>query len=248
MIEFRNVRKSFSRQPVLRGLSFSVSKGELLFLLGRSGSGKSVALRHIVGLVRPDEGEILVEGQPVQSMNSSELGKHRRRCSLVFQLPALLDSRTLWENLDLAQRGLPSQERWQRAESVLKRVGLADLLPFLTVRHPPQLSYGEQKRLSVARSLLLEPDYLLFDEPTTGLDPASARSLHQLIRRLAREEGRACLVVSHDMRNALATADRILVLDEGCIVDQGSPEELRRSLQPLTRAFLEDLRPAEAPK
>jgi phospholipid/cholesterol/gamma-HCH transport system ATP-binding protein len=246
MIEFRTVSKSFSERPVLKGLSFEFLKGEALFLLGRSGSGKSVALRQLAALMRPDEGEIFCEGRALSSMNESELCAHRRRCALIFQLPALLDSRTLWENLSLAVASLPAAERVARAGAALESVGLAGLGPQLLRKHPPELSYGEQKRLAIARSLLLKPDYLLFDEPTTGLDPATARSIHALIGRLAREEGRGCLVVSHDLRNALETADRILVLDDGRLVDSGSPAEIPASQHPLTRAFLDDLAPGVA--
>lgn len=244
MIEFRQVHKSLGGKPVLRGLDFVVQPQEIVFILGRSGSGKSVMLRHVVGLLKADQGQVLWKGQDTSLLGREDLRHLRRRCSLIFQLPSLLDARSLWENLGIGIRHLPAKERWERISKALAQVGLAKLAPSLMDRFPWQLSYGEQKRVAIARALTLEPEQLLFDEPTTGLDPENSQALHALIKNLARHEGKGCLVVSHDLRNALSTADRILMMENGQLVDAGTPDEIRRSQVPHTRDFMADLREA----
>jgi len=242
MIRFENVHKSFGTKSVLKGLTLSIEKGETFFILGRSGTGKSVSLKHLVGLLSPDSGRIWVEGEEISNYKEKDFVHIRKKCGLVFQLPALVDSRSLFENLVMGIRHLEAEQKHERISSTLEAVGLGSLASVLFERYPPSLSYGEQKRLALARTLLPDPEILLYDEPTTGLDPATSVQIHELIQKISREFGKTSIVVSHDMRNALATADRLAVLDSGRVVDIGTPEEIRASQVIMTMAFLEDLR------
>lgn len=244
MIIFEDVHKSFGPKKVLNGLNLRVGKDEVLFILGRSGTGKSVALKHLVGLLRADSGRISIDGEAVEKLDEAAFFRIRRKCGLVFQLPALLDSRTLFENLVLGVRDLPVKEKVARVRRALDDVKLTALSEHLATKFPPQISYGEQKRMAIARSLVIDPDYLLYDEPTTGLDPITSSSIHDLIRDIAKNRGKTAIVVSHDMRNALATADRLVLLDAGKVVDEGSPREIRHSQLALTREFMGDLHDA----
>ena len=241
MIEFLDVYKSFGPKKVLNGLSFKVQKGEIFFMLGKSGTGKSVALKHLVGLLKPSSGQVKLAGRAIQDCTETEFESIRRQCGIVFQLPALLDSRTVFENLSFGIRHESIKQRVAKIEKILPEVGLASLFSNMTERFPSQLSYGEQKRLAIARTLLIEPECVLFDEPTTGLDPVMSRSIHSLIKKISRNLGKTSVVVSHDMKNALNTADKIAVLDAGRVVDFGSPSEISKSSVPLTRDFLSDL-------
>ncbi|MEO5667720.1 MAG: ATP-binding cassette domain-containing protein [Bdellovibrionota bacterium] len=241
MIHFDDVYKRFGLKRVLNGLTFSVAKGEIFFILGRSGTGKSVSLKHMVGLLSPDQGKIWIDDEEISSYSEEDFVHIRKKCGLVFQLPALVDSRSLYENLVMGIRHLSTDEKKKRISTTLHAVGLQSLEPVLFERFPPSLSYGEQKRLALARTLLPDPEILLYDEPTTGLDPVTAKHIHELIRSISKDFGKTSIVVSHDMRNALATADRLAVLDAGRVVDQGTPEEIRNSRVVMTMAFLEDL-------
>lgn len=228
MVEFRNVVTTLGGKRILDGLSFVVPSGQITFLLGRSGAGKSVALRHIPGLLHADSGEVLFAGRPVPQ-DEQALAEVRRQCGVVFQFPALLDALTVEGNLRLARPEVAPA-------ALLERVGLSrDLL----TRYPHALSFGVQKRVSMARALTSDPRLLLFDEPTTGLDPVAAKATHTLIAELSRSLGATALVVSHDIAAALEFADQILLLERGQLVDQGSPSAIRRSCAPFTRQFLE---------
>ena len=246
MIVFKDVYKAFGPKKVLNGLTLEIQKGEIFFMLGRSGTGKSVALKHLVGLLRPDKGEIILDGQAIHRCTEAEFGPIRRKCGIVFQLPALLDSRTVFENITFGIRDLPLKEQIVRAKKILPEVNLESLVPVMSLRFPPQLSYGEQKRLALARTLLVDPAYVLYDEPTTGLDPITSKSVHDLIRKVSRDLGKTSLVVSHDMRNALETADKIAVLDAGRVIDFGTPAQILKSTVSLTVDFLADLKAQKA--
>ncbi len=238
MIEFKKVSKRFGQKQVLNELSFHVRRGEILFLLGRSGVGKSVTLRHLVGLVRPDSGEIFVDGREISGLSEEEFLDVRRKCGMVFQFPALLDSLNVYENVAFGVRALkirpPSEER----EWVLEKLRLVHLPPSVAELMPSQLSFGMQKKVSLARTLAIHPAYLLFDEPTTSLDPVATRVIHELIHSLSRQLHVTSLVISHDMDGALEYADRILVIDKGQIVAGGTPAEMRQEKHPLVRDFL----------
>lgn len=242
MIRFNQVRKAFGSKEVLRGLSLEINKGEVFFILGCSGTGKSVLLKHMVGLLQPDSGEIWIDDDNVAGFTEEQFKEIRKKCGLVFQLPALVDSRNLYENLSFGIRDRSTQEQSELIKEGLDAVGLSRLANGLFNRFPPSLSYGEQKRLALARTLLPGPDILLYDEPTTGLDPESSVMIHDLIRDISVNQHKTSIVVSHDMRNALATADRLAVVDKGEVIDLGTPKEIFESDVPMTRAFLEDLR------
>ena len=236
MIAIRNAVKQFGVQKVLDGLSFEVKSGEIVCLLGRSGAGKSVLLKCIVGLGQLDAGEICVDEFHVGSLNERDLFSLRRQCAMVFQQPALLDSLTVFENIGfgLEAERLDEETEKIRVESAVRRVGLElAVLP----EYPLNLSFGAQKRISIARVLALNPKYFLFDEPTTGLDPVVTRSLNHLIQTIVRGTDRSALVVSHDVESALEIADRIILLQDGHQVFWGTPGEFITSNQPLAVQF-----------
>lgn len=238
MIRFENVVKRFGERTVLKGITFEVQEGEIVFILGTSGTGKSVLLKNLVGLMRPDEGRIYIDGQEVSGLTESEYLPIRKKCGMVFQHPALFDSLTIFENIAFGLRKhfrLPNHEITDKVYSCLSLVHLdADVL----TKIPSEISYGMQKRVSLARTVAVEPRILLFDEPTTGLDPVTTNAVNKLILDLSRELKTTSMVVSHDMHCALDIADRIIVLDKGEIVDQGTPEQLKTSQHPLVRDFL----------
>ena len=238
MIEFLNIAKSFSGNPILKGISFKVNRGEILFILGTSGTGKSVLLKSIVGLLTPESGEIWIDGENVVGKSEEDLFSVRKKCGMVFQNPALFDSLTIFENIAF---GLRQHYQWNEREiraRVEECLAVVNLGVDVAAKYPPQLSYGMQKRASLARTVAIKPQILLFDEPTTGLDPITTNAINQLIQRLSRELQTTSVVVSHDMGCALGIADRIIVLDQGWIVEQGSPEQIKKSFLPLVQDFL----------
>lgn len=240
MIEFKNLIKSFGERTILKGISFSIQEGEILFILGTSGTGKSVLLKNLVGLLRPDSGEIWIDGQETSRLSERQYLEIRKKCGMVFQQPALFDSLTVFENVAFGLRKhyqLTEQVISERVKKALSLVNLSGIEHKL----PTQISYGMQKRVSLARTVALEPKILLFDEPTTGLDPVTTTAVNQLISELSKKLKTTSIVVSHDMQCALAIADRIIVLDQGKIVDQGTPDELKRSTQPLVKDFLSEV-------
>lgn len=240
MIEFKNLVKSFGNREVLKGLSLRINEGEILFILGTSGTGKSVLLKNIVGLLKPDGGEIWIDGEEVSGFSEAEYLHIRKKCGMVFQHPALFDSLTIFENVAFGLRRhfqLQEDEISRKVNHALELVHLSGVLE----KKPGQISYGMQKRVSLARTIALEPKILLFDEPTTGLDPITTNAVNQLIFELSRSLKTTSLVVSHDMHCALAIADKIVVLDQGRIVEFGTPEDLKRSQVPLVREFLAEV-------
>jgi phospholipid/cholesterol/gamma-HCH transport system ATP-binding protein len=240
MIEFKNLVKSFGDREVLKGLSLRINEGEILFILGTSGTGKSVLLKNIVGLLKPDSGEIWIDGEEVSGLSEADYLPIRKKCGMVFQHPALFDSLTIFENVAFGLRRhfqLEEDEISRKVNRALELVHLSGVLE----KKPGQISYGMQKRVSLARTIALEPKILLFDEPTTGLDPITTNAVNQLILELSRSLKTTSLVVSHDMHCALAIADKIVVLDQGRIVEFGTPEELKRSQVPLVREFLAEV-------
>jgi phospholipid/cholesterol/gamma-HCH transport system ATP-binding protein len=239
MISFKNIVKRFGTRTILKGISFDVAEGEILFVLGTSGTGKSVLLKNIVGLLRPDEGEIWIDGQEVSRIPEDAYLPVRKKCGMVFQHPALFDSMTIFDNVAFGVRRherLSEEEIAERVTRCLQLVNLADV----EEKMPAQISYGMQKRVSLARTVAVGPKILLFDEPTTGLDPVTTSAVNQLIKDLSRKLKTTSMVVSHDMRCALEIADRIMVLDQGHIIAQGTPEELKASTHPLVRDFLDE--------
>jgi phospholipid/cholesterol/gamma-HCH transport system ATP-binding protein len=247
-IRFESVTKSFGSKTVLNQVSFQVNPGEILFILGKSGVGKSVTLKHIVGLLKPDSGNVYVDQQDVTHATPAELVQTRKKCGMVFQHPALLDSLSVYENVAFGLRTLPPQGANHEAqqslqeseilEKVIQTLSLVHLGPEVLDRYPTQISYGMQKRVSLARTLAPGPRYLLFDEPTTGLDPITTNAINSLIFDLSRKLKVTSLVVSHDMACAISIADQILVLDQARILAHASVSEIKSSKEPLIQAFL----------
>lgn len=246
-IRFENVTKSFGPKTILRDVSFEVATGEILFILGKSGMGKSVTLKHIVGVLKPDRGHVWVDGGDVTRMNENQLAVVRRKCGMVFQHPALLDSLSVYDNVSFGLRTPQYTRSLPRPlledeirQIVLEKLALVNLGPDVLDRFPPELSYGMQKRVSLARTLAPGPSYLLFDEPTTGLDPITTNAVNDLIFDLSRKLKVTSVVVSHDMACALKIADRVLVLDQAGILALDTVSGIKRSREPLIQEFLEE--------
>lgn len=236
-VRFENVSKAFDQKVVLDSISFTVETGEILFILGKSGVGKSVTLKNIVGLLTPDSGDVFVEQFHVNKLNEEGLENVRKTCGMVFQHPALLDSLTVLQNISFGLPLLSEEKKRERALQCLRYVNLDESILH---RHPPEISYGMQKRVSLARTLAPGPRYLLFDEPTTGLDPITTNTINELILQLSRKLQVTSLVVSHDMGCALRIADRILVLDQGKILAVGTVPQIRQHTDPLIQDFLRE--------
>lgn len=240
MIEYKNLVKKFGDRTILKGLSFKIAKGEILFILGTSGTGKSVLLKNTVGLLTPDEGEIWIDGQEISKFSEEQYQSIRKKCGMVFQHPALFDSLTVFENVAFGLRRHFDYSEEVIKEKVQKALQLVNLSG-INEKKPAEISYGMQKRVSLARTVALEPEILLFDEPTTGLDPVTTSAVNQLIFDLSRKLKTTSIVVSHDMQCALGIADRIVVLDKGEIVAIGTPDEMKKSPQPLVKDFLAEV-------
>jgi phospholipid/cholesterol/gamma-HCH transport system ATP-binding protein len=247
MIEYRNLHKRFGDLEVLRGVDLLVREGETLALLGPSGTGKSVLIKHAIGLLEPDEGDVIVDGVSIANASVAQLRDVRRRLGYVFQNAALFDSLSVAENLYLAQ----TDERETRpvaafrddAIKLLARVNLdASVLP----KFPSELSGGMRKRVGVARAIASHPRYLLWDEPTTGLDPVNADNIDDLIMQLARELGVTSIVVTHDLDTAFEVGDRIAILYEGKVRACQTPSEILENTDPFVRRFVRRTR-ADAP-
>jgi phospholipid/cholesterol/gamma-HCH transport system ATP-binding protein len=237
MIEFRNIWKTFGAQTVLRGLDLRIERGEILFIIGTSGVGKSVTIKHLIGLIRPDAGEILLEGRRVEELGERAFYDVRRRCAMVFQHSTLLDSMTVLENVSLPllkHKRLSPAKAQAEARGYLERVHMIEFADLL----PSALSDGMRKRVAIARALTMEPEYVLFDEPTTGLDPVSARRVDALIRELSRDLHVTAVVVSHDLTSIFSTADRIALIYKGKVHALGTPEQLRRSPDEIVQQFI----------
>ena len=240
MIEFKNLIKKFGDRTILKGISFQIQKGEILFILGTSGTGKSVLLKNLVGLLKPDAGEIWIDQQEVSQFSEEQFFAIRKKCGMVFQHPALFDSMTIFENVAFGLRKHFQLKEEIISEKVSRALAMVHLVG-IEHKFPSQISYGMQKRVSLARTIVLEPSILLFDEPTTGLDPITTSAVNGLIQELSRKLQTTSVVVSHDMNCALGIADRILVLDQGQIVEFGSVEEIRKSQNPLVQDFLAEV-------
>ncbi len=237
MIEARDLRKSFGPQVVLDGVSFVIEKGESVVIIGRSGSGKSVLLKHLIGLLKPDSGRVFVAGEDITDMNERELIRVRRRFGMVFQGAALFDSMTIEDNVAFAlrrQRGLPEAEISRKVGEALEMVDL----PGVQDKKPSELSGGMRKRVGLARAIVYEPEIVLYDEPTTGLDPIVSDSIDQLLMRVRDRLHVTTVVVTHDMRTARRVGNRILMLHNKKIHASGTPEEIFNSTDPVVKQFI----------
>lgn len=237
MIEFQDLYKAFDGNPVLQGLSLKVRDGETVIIIGYSGSGKSVALKHIVGLLHPDAGDVIVDGQAVSTLDRDGLTALRQGIGYVFQFAALFDSMTVSENLALGlrRRGLGDDEIEERIREALALVDLSGTGD----RMPAELSGGMRKRVGIARAIALRPRYILYDEPTTGLDPVTSAVIDRLMVRTREHLGVSGVVVTHDMRSAYTVGDRIAMLYEGRIRQVGSVAEIQETEDPVVRQFIE---------
>jgi phospholipid/cholesterol/gamma-HCH transport system ATP-binding protein len=233
-----DLHKSFGTQNVLNGISLAVKRGETLAVLGRSGTGKSVLLRLIIGLEKPDSGSILLHGQDIAGLALDQMGEIRKKMGFLFQHAALYDSLTVEQNvafpLQHHKREMTKSERGDRVLQLLGEVGMEDAV----AKMPSDISGGMQKRVGLARALALEPDILLLDEPTAGLDPISSGEIDDLVLKLQQEHHMASVVVTHDLHSAKTIADRLALLNEGNVVIEGSFEELQKSDIEFVRTFL----------
>ena len=239
MIQFDNVHKAFGENEVLRGFSLEVQEGETVVIIGFSGTGKSVAIKHIVGLLEPDQGRVMVDGQHVEALTRRELYALRAKIGYVFQFAALFDSLTIADNvaMGLRKQGLLSEpEILQRVHEALELVDLED---DVGEKLPSELSGGMRKRVGIARAIALRPKYLLYDEPTTGLDPVTSAIIDDLMVRMQKQLGVTGIVITHDMRSAYTVGTRIAMLYEGTVRQVGTVDEIKATTDPVVRQFIE---------
>lgn len=237
MVEICNLHKTFEGQRVLRGVNLQVAQGEILVIIGRSGGGKSVLLKHLMGLLRPDEGQIRIDGVEITQLRGRALDRLRERFGVVFQGGALFDSLTVFENVAFPLREktrLPEEAIREKALTLLKQVGLVDM----GHKYPAEVSGGMKKRVALARALTMDPEIVLFDEPTTGLDPIMVNAIHRLILDMHRRVGFTAILVSHEIPEIFGIADRVAMLHEGVVVEAGTPEAIQFSRSPLVRQFI----------
>jgi phospholipid/cholesterol/gamma-HCH transport system ATP-binding protein len=238
MIEVRDLKKSFGPQPILDGVTFGIEKGEALVIIGRSGGGKSVLLKHIIGLLQPDAGQVVIDGENITRMNERELIRVRSKFGMVFQGAALFDSMNVAENVGFAFR---RQRSLTEKEVSLKVAEALDMVELSNVEHkrPSELSGGMRKRVGLARAIIYHPEIVLYDEPTTGLDPIVSDSIDKLIMRVTERLKVTTVVVTHDMRTARRVGHRIALLHNKRIYVTGPPEDIFASTDPVVRQFID---------
>lgn len=241
MIRIRGVRKRLGNKQVLDGLDLDIAAGETLVVIGRSGTGKSVLLKHIIGLMVPDEGSIEIEDEEIVGMPEARMNEVRMRFGMLFQSAALFDSMSVGENVGLALREhrlAPPEEIPRIVSERLSWVGLKGVED----TRPSSLSGGMRKRVGLARAIAIDPAYILYDEPTTGLDPITADAINELIRSLQKRLGVTSVVVTHDMTSAYHVGDRIAMLNDGKVVFQGTIDQTRNTTDPMVKQFIEGSR------
>ena len=237
MIAVRNLHKSFGTKAVLRGVELAIEKGETMVIIGGSGSGKSVLIKHIIGLLSPDEGQVLIDDEDLCALHGDELNQLRRRFGMLFQGAALFDSMPVWQNVGFGRMQhtkMSTAEVRDLAQEKLELVGLPDVLDLM----PSELSGGMRKRVGLARAIAMDPEILLYDEPTTGLDPIMADVINRLIRTLQGRLNVTSVVITHDMVSAYHVADRLAMLYQGRIIEIGTPDEIRNSQDPIVHQFV----------
>lgn len=239
MIEIKDLNKSFQGNAVLKGLSLNIPDGKITVVIGPSGSGKTVLLRHIIGLLRPDSGKVIVDGTNISMLEGQELTDFRRKFGMLFQSAALFDSMNVHDNVAFPiiegyrGRKLPDVDRMVR--DMLGLVGL----PGIEKKLPAELSGGMRKRVGLARAIALKPSIILYDEPTTGLDPVMTQAIDNLILSMQRELEVTSIVISHDIDSAFRIADQVAMIHEGRIIESGPPEEFSKSKNEVVRHFLD---------
>ena len=238
MIQLIDIYKSFGNNVVLNGLNITIEKGKITVIIGRSGGGKSVLLKHIIGLIRPDAGEIKIDGQDITGLNDRQLNKVRKKFGMLFQEAALFDSMTVGQNIAfplVEHTNMKNSEILKIVREKLSQVGLGDI----ENRMPSELSGGMKKRVGLARAIALEPEIILFDEPTTGLDPIMSDVIGRLIVDIQSKLNVTCIVISHDIHGTLRIAHKIAMLHNGIIIESGTPEEIKKSSNPVLKQFME---------
>ena len=238
MIELKDVHKSFGPKQVLRGFSLTVNEGETMVIIGYSGTGKSVAIKHSVGLLEPDSGEVWVDGQRVDRLSRQALYALRGNIGYVFQFAALFDSMSIGENVAMGLRKQGTLTESEITTRVNEALDLVDL-PEVQHRMPAELSGGMRKRVGIARAIALRPKYILYDEPTTGLDPVTSATIDALMVRMREQLGVTGIVITHDMRSAYTVGTKIAMLYEGSVRQVGTVQEIQQSTDPLVRQFIE---------
>ncbi|MDA8086960.1 MAG: ABC transporter ATP-binding protein [Nitrospiraceae bacterium] len=236
MIEIRDLHKSFGSHQVLRGVDLLVEDGQSMVVIGGSGSGKSVLMKHIIGLLKPDKGSVLVDGTDITRLDAKHLYEVRKKFGMLFQGAALFDSMAVWENVSFAllRSGMRASEARQVAIEKLRLVGLTGIEDLM----PSELSGGMRKRVGLARAIAHQPQILLYDEPTTGIDPIMGDVINDLIIKMREDLLVTSVAITHDMHSAYKIADRIAFLYEGRIVETGTPEGIRNTTNPLTKQFI----------
>jgi phospholipid/cholesterol/gamma-HCH transport system ATP-binding protein len=247
VIEVRNVSKTFGTQQVLRGVSLDIERGEAVVIIGRSGGGKSILLKHLIGLLQPDSGTVRVDGEDITAMDERNLLRVRRKYGMLFQMAALFDSLTVEENVGfvLRRQGLESEaEIRRRVAEALEMVEL----PGIGHKMPSELSGGMRKRVGLARAIVYRPEIVLYDEPTTGLDPIAADNIDRLIRRVWETLHVTSIAVTHDMKSARTISNRILMLHEGRIYSEGPTAEILESADPVIHRFVNGISTPQKPE
>lgn len=238
MIDIIDVHKSFGNNYVLRGINLKINEGESVVVIGGSGSGKSVLVKHIIGLLRPDRGTVIVDGTDLSKLNENELNELRKKFGMLFQAAALFDSMKVWENVGFGlkrHKRLTDKDVKEIAVEKLKLVGLVGVEDLM----PSELSGGMRKRVGLARAIAMEPEILLYDEPTTGLDPIMADAINDLIIEMREKLNITSIAITHDIKSAYKIADRIAMLYNGEIIETGSPDEIRNTSNPIVKQFIE---------
>lgn len=238
MIRLVDVHKAFGPKQVLNGFSLDVLEGETMVIIGYSGTGKSVAIKHIVGLLEPDTGDVIVDDLEVPSLPRRELYKLRARIGYVFQFAALFDSLSIGENLAMGLRKQAELDESEISQRVDEALDLVDL-PGVQTKFPAELSGGMRKRVGIARSVALRPKYMLYDEPTTGLDPVTSAVIDNLMVRMRDKLGVTSIVITHDMRSAYTVGTRIAMLYQGRVRQVGTVAEIQQTSDPVVRQFIE---------
>jgi phospholipid/cholesterol/gamma-HCH transport system ATP-binding protein len=237
MIRFENVTKIFGDRVILDGLNLQIDKGQITFIVGKSGEGKSVTIKHIMGLLQPTSGNIIVDGEEITEFDSERLRLYRRNFGMLFQHAALFDSLTVGDNVIFPLQEhtkLPLPAMLLRVEEVLEQVGL----PNIQHKFPNELSTGEKKRVGLARALVAKPKIILYDEPTTGMDPLVSEMIDDLIVQVKqKEKDLTSIVISHDLKAAMATADKIIMLYKGKVALEGSPIDFSQTTDPIVKQF-----------
>ena len=244
MIEARNLQKSFGAQKILDGVSFRIENGESVVIIGRSGGGKSVLLKHLIGLLQPDSGEVLIDGENIELMNERQLLRVRRNFGMVFQGAALFDSMTVAENVAFGLRRHEHLTEGEISKRVAATLEMVDL-PGTEEKNPAELSGGMRKRVGLARAIIYEPKIVLYDEPTTGLDPIASDSIDKLIIRVRDHLKVTSIVVTHDMRSARRVGNRVLMLHERKLYASGAPAKFFASQDPVVRQFVDGVADAK---